>query len=371
MRIGLLTAWANRANGGVFEAVVAHATMLAERGITPHIFALSHPDDERDASRLDGIEVTRVPVLGPKVVGFGRGMVKRLIEAELDVLHLHGIWTHVSADGAAWVRRTGRPYIISPHGMCDDWTVKRGKLKKAVARFWFERRSWDAAATFHALTAQEATNITGVTGLCNIEIIPNSIPIPDRRSQPCQPPTMVCIARIHAVKNLVALVEGWRMARAGEQGWRLVLAGWGADADVASLEAVLGGKPEADGISFAGPVYGKEKDNLLAKASFVVLPSLSEALPMGILEAWAAGIPSLMSDVIPLPEGFARGAAIGMGTAPGEIARGLQKAMGMDASARDTMASAARSLAIERFSTSAIAGNWIGLYRSLANTLEA
>ncbi|MCB2063011.1 MAG: glycosyltransferase [Novosphingobium sp.] len=367
MRIGLLTAWANRANGGVFEAVATHAAMLAELGFTPHVFALAHPDDERDSVRLEGIEVTRVPVLGPKIVGFGKGLTRRLIEARLDVLHLHGIWTHVSADGAGWARATGRPYIISPHGMFDDWTVNRGKVKKTVARAWFERRNWKAATVFHALTGQEAANTTSVTGCRNIEIIPNGIAIPEQCSQPGNPPTMVCIARIHAVKNLVSLVEGWRIARAGEQGWRLVLAGWGADADVARLKAALGEAPESDGISFVGPVYGEAKDRLLAQASFVVLPSLSEALPMGILEAWAAGVPSLMSNVIPLPEGFTSGAAIGMGTAPAEIAEGLREVISLNGPAREAMATAARSLAIEHFSTQAIADRWTSLYRSLAD----
>lgn len=366
MRIGLLTAWANRANGGVFEAVATHAAMLVEQGLTPHIFALAHPDDENDAARLEGIEVTRVPVLGPRIVGFGRGLTRCLLEAELDVLHLHGIWTHVSADGAAWARASRKPYVISPHGMFDDWTVNRGKVKKAVARAWFERRSWNAATVFHALTGQEAANTTSVTGCGNIEIIPNGIAIPEQCSQAGNPPTMVCIARIHAVKNLVSLVEGWRIARAGTHGWRLVLAGWGSDPDVANLKGALGAAPESEGISFVGPAYGEAKDRLLSEASFVVLPSLSEALPMGILEAWAAGIPSLMSDVIPLPEGFARGAAVGMGTSPAGIADGLSKVMALSAAERESMARSARSLAIEHFSTGAIAEKWTGLYQSLA-----
>lgn len=366
MRVGLLTAWVNRANGGVFEAVVAHARMLESRGFTPHVFALARSDDAQYRARLDGIEVTTVPVLGPKMVGYGLGLGRRLLDADLDLLHLHGIWTHVSANGAGWARRTGRPYVISTHGMCDPWTVGRGKLKKAVARTWFEHRNWKRASVIHALTGQEAQYIAQVTGRRDCAVIPNGLPIPSKPARPADPPTMLCIARIHAVKNLPALVEGWRMARAGEQGWRLVLAGWGAEADEALLKAALGPDPESEGIAFIGPVFGADKDRLLQEASFVVLPSLSEALPMGIIEGWAAGVPALMTRVIPLPEGFARGAALGMGTAPAEIAQGLREAMALSPSERGAMGRAARELATERFSTQAVAESWTSLYRSLA-----
>lgn len=371
MRIGLLTAWANRANGGVFEAVATHAAMLKGLGFEPHIFALAHPDDPRDAERLAGYSVTRVPVLGPRIVGYGMGMVGKLIEAELDLLHLHGIWTHVSADGATWARRTGRPYVITSHGMCGHWTVSRGKLKKAVARTWFERRNWRAASVLHALTGAEAQDIGKVTGRDDLAIIPNAIAIPEEMIRSCAPPTMVCIARIHAVKNLVALVEGWRLAGCGAQGWRLKIAGWGAEPDVAQFKAALGDNPQADGIEFVGPAFGEDKERLLAQARFVALPSLSEALPMGILEAWAAGIPTVMTDVIPLPEGFSQGAAIAMGTSAGQIAGGLRQAMSLDPSAHAAMAIAARTLAVERFSPETIGQRWTSLYRSLAGERPA
>ena len=35
-----------------------------------------------------------------------------------------------------------------------------------------------------------------------------------------------------------------------------------------------------------------------------ILPSFSEGLPMAVLEAWAYGLPVLMTDHCNLPEGF-------------------------------------------------------------------
>jgi poly(glycerol-phosphate) alpha-glucosyltransferase len=38
-----------------------------------------------------------------------------------------------SRAGLQWARRTGKPYLISPHGMLDPWITGRGRAKKALA----------------------------------------------------------------------------------------------------------------------------------------------------------------------------------------------------------------------------------------------
>ena len=87
---------------------------------------------------------------------------------------------------------------------------------------------------------------------------------------------------------------------------------------------------------------------------------------MGILEAWAVGVPSIMSEACHLPEGYAKGAALPIGTSVAAIAEGIGQAMQVDPRARADMARAARALAVESFSTAAIADSWTSIYRSLA-----
>ena len=68
---------------------------------------------------------------------------------------------------------------------------------------------------------------------------------------------------------------------------------------VAALEARIGapmGVQGAGGVTFVGPKFGAEKAELLGKARFTVLPSLSEGLPMAVLDGWAAGVPALISE---------------------------------------------------------------------------
>ena len=122
------------------------------------------------------------------------------------------------------------------------------------------------------------------------------------------------------------------------------------------------------GIAFLGPVYGEQKQKLLREARFMVLPSLSEGLPMAILEAWAAATPCLMSAACNLPEGFAQGAALETGTEADSIAGALRRGLALPEAGWQAMSVAARALAQRRFSPAAVAAQWAAIYRRLAAT---
>lgn len=364
VRIGLLTASASRLGGGVFEAVVSHCALLREQGTEPVVFALEDEFSAEDRHRFAGCEVIVVPVGGPRQIGFAPRLVGELVAARLDVLHLHGIWMYPSAAGSAWAARTGRPYVISPHGMLDPWITGRGRLKKSVARLGYERRSWARAAAFHALTGREAADIARECGMDKAVVIPNAAPTAKAADTASRPVHFSFVGRIHPKKNLAPLIAAWAALdrrKVLPEGARLTIAGWGEDAHVASLRASLADAPES--IAFVGPVYGKDKAALLARSRFVVLPSLSEGLPMAILEAWAAGAPTLMSTECNLPEGFAGGAAIDCGMDEQTVSAALLQALAMDETGWRQMHGAALGLAAGPFSPDAIAGRWSGFYR--------
>ena len=83
-------------------------------------------------------------------------------------------------------------------------------------------------------------------------------------------------------------------------------------------------------IVFLGPQFGAEKDaNAYRACNAFILPSLSEGLPMTVLEAWAYGKPVLMTPECNLPEGFSAEAALRIGASPEAIADGLRKLIEM------------------------------------------
>lgn len=360
MRIGLLSAWASRSGGGVFEAVVGHGNMIAAQGDEPLLFALEDEHSAADRARFPG-EVHVFPVQGPPMVGFAPGMVAALNGARLDALHLHGIWMYPSRAGALWAEGSGKPYVISPHGMLDPWIVGRGKFKKAVARFAYERRNWRAATVFHALTASEATDVTRETGRDAV-VVPNALSLGAPSAPALRRPMMLAVSRIHPKKNLSGLVQGWHRSSAPALGWEMVIAGWGDPAHVAELHSEIATLGDSS-IRFVGPAFGEAKAELFAAARYFLLPSFSEGLPLAILEAWAAGIPTIQSQGCNLPQGIARGAAIETGTDPAAIMQAIDRAIAQPIDQYEAMVDNATTLMKDDFSPEVIGLRWAHIYR--------
>lgn len=365
-RIGLLTASASRLGGGVFEAVVAQADLLRDLGAVPVVLALDDAHGAEDEARFGGIAVVRCKVRGPRQIGYAPDLLGQLRAARLDCLHLHGIWMYPSRAGALWARQTGLPYLISPHGMLDPWITARWRWKKALARAGYERASWRTASAFHALTGREADDIARESGRNDSIVIANPGPPAGPAPTGLRAPRILFLSRIHPKKNLGPLVAAWRdLAAAGQlpPDAVLTIAGWGDPADLAAFEESLVGAPAS--LRFIGPCFGADKARELSSARFVILPSLSEGLPMTLLEAWAAGTPTLQTTECNLPEGFAAGAALDCGMDQASLRSALAEALAMPAERWLAMAASAQRLASGDFSRERIAGQWADAYARL------
>lgn len=357
-RIGLLTASASSRGGGVAEAVAAQAEMIRAAGGEAIVFALDDGLGDEALERVSPAVLRLARVIGPRQVGYAPGLLSDLLAAELDCLHLHGIWMHPSRVGLKWRRQTARPYLISPHGMLERWIVAHGRWKKALARWGYERANWRLASRFHALTPAEAEDIARETGRNDALVVPNPGPTASRRHETFPGPTLLFIGRIHPKKNLNALVRAWQRAQKPQTA-RLVIAGWGAERDVAALREAV---KDDWSIDLPGPVFGEDKQRLLAAARFAILPSFSEGLPMAVLEAWAAGVPTVMSDACNLPEGFAVGAALPCASDEAGIAAAIESCLALSEARWRPMSAAAQSLAAGPFSRETVTARWSTIY---------
>jgi len=101
---------------------------------------------------------------------------------------------------------------------------------------------------------------------------------------------------------------------------RLVMAG---DGDVEGMQKLAA--PFGDRVRVLSWIDAHERDRLLAESDVFVLPSYAEGVPMSLLEAMAAGLPSITTPVGGIPDVFTHGAE-GMMVAPGDAGQ-LRAAM--------------------------------------------
>jgi poly(glycerol-phosphate) alpha-glucosyltransferase len=183
--------------------------------------------------------------------------------------------------------------------------------------------------------------------------------------RPVADPYILYLGRLHPKKNLEAAIDAWAAMGEARGNSRFVIAGWGDEVYVADLVKRLEAVGPRTGIDYIGPVYGGGKERILAGARFLLLPSLSEGLPMTILEAWAEGVPVLMSSQCNLPEGFAAGAALDCGISAETIRATLVRALAIAQEERRTMSVAARDLVARKFSMTRVTESWTDIYRGL------
>lgn len=129
--------------------------------------------------------------------------------------------------------------------------------------------------------------------------------VPTVRSREDEPLRLVYIGRIAREKGLYETLQGVRLAHERGVDARITIAGGGPE------EPRLRRYAQALGIgsrvTFAGPVFGDDKVNLLAGADLMLLPSYGEGLPYALLEAMAAGIPVIATPVGAIPDVMAEG----------------------------------------------------------------
>lgn len=377
-RVGMLIGSTSSAGGGVTEALRSLTRALQQGpGTKVEIFATAAPDGTEEAD-WGGAAVHRHGVRGPAAFAYAPLLNRSLAMRPLDLLHLHGLWMYCSVASRRWSLATGGPFLISPHGMLDPWALANSGWKKRIARQLYENANLRQAACLHALCESERQAIRNCGLAGPICLIPNGVdPAPSlrpappswRQTLPPRAPVLLYLGRLHPKKRLLELLEAWHLAHLAnrESGtpWHLVIAGPGPADYVALLQARIGQLGSAARVRLIGPQYGAAKQATLAAADAFVLPSLSEGLPMAALEAWAWGLPALLTDHCNLPEGFAADAALRIDAEPAGIAAGLARLFALPPDGRRAMGARGRQLVALRFSWRQVAADFDAVYRWL------
>jgi poly(glycerol-phosphate) alpha-glucosyltransferase len=144
-----------------------------------------------------------------------------------------------------------------------------------------------------------------------------------------------------------------------------MIAGWDEGGHEAELRQLVEALKLGEAVHFVGPQFDSQKAASLAFADGFVLPSLSEGLPMAVLEAWAHRVPVLMTSQCNLPEGFAADAALEIALEADRMAEGIAAFLGLPEVERRAIGDRGRRLVEERFAWHGIATQMAKVYRWL------
>ncbi|MCG8448183.1 MAG: glycosyltransferase [Pirellulales bacterium] len=372
IRAAMLNKSVSRSGTGVSAATRALAQAIA---VDPHVnlevLGIEDEHSREDLSEWKPVPTQVFPTYGPRAISYAPSLLKRLCELDPHLVHTHGLWVYTSVAAKKWAQRTGRPLLISPHGMLDPWAIRNSRWKKRLAGWLYENAHLRQANCLHALCESEAKAIREF-GLDNpITIIPNGIYLPT--SLPEIKPVwqskladgdkvLLFLSRIHPKKNLVGLLQGWSRVKSGTKPWHLAIAGLdegGHELQLRQLSQQLGIEKK---VHFIGPQFGPAKAAAYHHADAFVLPSFSEGLPMVVLEAWAYRLPALITPECNLPEGTQAGAVIETRTDPADIARSLERLFTMSVGERETIGEKGRRLVEDRFTWQQVAVQMRRLY---------
>lgn len=298
-----------------------------------------------------------------------------------DVIHLHGVWAPSNLQVAAAAREMGVPYVVSLHGMLDDWCISQSGLKKKAFLTLGGRYMLEHAARVHCTAQAEVDQSKKWFPNGAEAIIPYLMDLDPYRDLPGPQlarekfavlredgaPTVLFLSRLHYKKGPEFLLQAAaKLKELGVTG-KVAFAGTGDPAYIDSLKAMAEQLGVSDRVHFLGMVVGREKLSLYQSADLFVLPTSQENFGLVLIEALACGTPIVTTKGVDIWRDVeASGSAMICDQAPQHLAETISTILNNDGLRRG-MASKARQWVFREFDERVLLRRFEGLYENAAN----
>jgi len=297
--------------------------------------------------------------------------------ADADIVHIHGVWEEIQHQAARIAHELDKPYIFTPHGMLDPWSLSQSRLKKQIYLAWRLKRDLDEAAAIH-VTDEVERDAVAPLNLQPPPIVERLIidlsdfqPLPPRgqfRAKFAQQlgdrRFVLFMSRIHHKKGLDLLVSAFARSAASHDAM-LVIAGPDIGGYQAQVQQMARDAGIADRVLFPGMIYGKDRAAAMVDADLFALTSYQENFGVVVIEALAAGTPVIISDQVAIHRQIAD-SHVGevLMTDVEKIADALKRWL-QDASLRQAASTRAIDFVARNFDRLAQARRWIEHYSAL------
>jgi glycosyltransferase involved in cell wall biosynthesis len=296
---------------------------------------------------------------GTPDVSLGTWRALRASLGGASAVHVTGIfgWLTVAVDlGSGRV-----PVIISPRGSLDPDALAYGAGKKQLFLRLGGRRALRRAAAIHVTSEMERRHVETLLPGALTATVPNGVVVP-AATRTRTAADVLFLGRIHAKKNVVALVRAWARIAGHHPASRLILAGPDDRGHRAEVERVAASEGVAGTVEFPGFVVGEAKESLFARAACLVLPSHTENFGNVVAESLARGVPVVASTGTPWSGVIDRECGAWVEPKVDAMAAALGAMLHLTARERAAMGERGRRWMIEEFSWASVASRMRSLY---------
>jgi len=216
---------------------------------------------------------------------------------ENGLTHIHVHFANPAATVALIATRFGNlGFSMSVHGPDEFYDVERNNLREKVRDAAFVRCiGYFCRSQLMKLTPSDQWWKCRIVrcGLFKDEFEP-------RPARAGKARNILCVGRVCPSKGQAILVEVARILRDKDLDFRMVLLGGGED--LAAIRALIDDRGLGGVVEAVGPVGHARVREELARADVFVLPSFAEGIPVALMEAMAAGIPVVSTQIAGIPE---------------------------------------------------------------------
>ena len=284
-------------SGGPSRSVPMLAKGLAELGVDITLMAIR--SENMNIHALEGTSV-KLKVISPSFSR--REIAKFLADERFELIQIQSVWEMPYHKVMVEARKLNIPYIVTPRGMLEPWSLSQKKWKKRLAWWLYQRNDVQKSVCVFTTAKMEADHVSNLGITTCKAVIPNGI---ETDSYPCKTSIDVVkkqvlfLSRVHVKKGIEILFDAWKRIHSEFAEWQLLVVGNGEAEYIQSLEnrvACLGLK---DSIKILPPVFGNDKIQLYQESALFCLPSYSENFGMAIAEAMSCGTPVISTTNCP------------------------------------------------------------------------
>jgi glycosyltransferase involved in cell wall biosynthesis len=224
---------------------------------------------------------------------------------EADVVHLHTPWELSNLQVARLLRSEGVPYIVTVHGMLDDYCMEQKSLKKRIFLVLGGRKLFSGATTVHFTAAAEKEQAsrwisgsyqpvvqTYAIDFARYEQLPGTAPAHAAFPQlKTDTRNILFLSRLHPKKGTERLIDAVALLHEKHKNLQLLIAGPGEDAYTKQLKDLVHTNGIGEFTHFLGMIRGDVKLSLYQLADVFVLPTHQENFGLVLPEAMACGTP--------------------------------------------------------------------------------